>query len=139
MFRHPWRVAIVLAALVVVGNLAVIVLDKSDTTVQTARNLPNAIQSLSPEPGSLARLQDTVTADLRDNLTGVLVVDGHEIPEDQTDRVASLAEVSFRPGPGKDLNKFDAGTHTVTVLYWPQNKDRPANPASYTWQFRTGA
>ena len=139
MFRHPWRVAIVLAALVVVGNLAVIVLDKSDTTVQTARNLPNAIQSLSPEPGSLARLQDTVTADLRDNLTGVLVVDGREIPEDQTDRVASLAEVSFRPGPDKIFGRLRTGDNEVVVLYWPRTRSRPTHPASFSWRFRAGA
>ena len=94
---------------------------------------------MSPEPGEIIRPEDTVSADLRDDLTGVLVIDGQEVPEDQLDRVIPLGQVSFRPGPDQDLEKFAPGQHNIQVLYWEQAKDRPAHPGSYGWSFRTGA
>ncbi|HEY8217102.1 MAG TPA: hypothetical protein VIH82_08205 [Acidimicrobiia bacterium] len=138
VLRHPWRWALVAVVLVAVLNLAVIALDESDTS-PGGRNLPSAVDSVTPAPGELVRLQDTVGADLRDDLTGVLVLDGTEIPEDQLERVIPLAEVTFRPGPGKDLAKLEPGEHTLVVLYWPQGKARPSRPASYSWSFRAGA
>jgi hypothetical protein len=123
---------------VVVLNLAVLLLSQSDTQPQ-GRTLPSTIDSVSPGPGELARLQDTITADLRDDLTGVLVLDGVEIPEDQLERIVPLAEVSFRPGPDKDLTRFEPGLHNVAVRYWPQGKERPAKPGVFSWSFRAGA
>jgi hypothetical protein len=123
---------------VVVLNLGVLLLSQSDTQPQ-GRTLPSTIDSVSPGPGELARLQDTITADLRDDLTGVLVLDGQEVPEDQLDRVVPLAEVSFRPGSDKDLARFEPGLHNVAVYYWPQGKERPTRPGVYSWSFRAGA
>ena len=138
LFRHPWRIAIVAAILVTVLNLAVVLVSASDTS-DTARSFPGTVAAVLPEPGSLSRLQDTVAADLRDDLTGVLVIDGVEVPEDQLERVVALGQVSFRPGPDQDLTRFEPGVHTVTVVYWKQGKMRPTRPDSYTWSFRAGA
>jgi hypothetical protein len=139
LFRHPWRVAIVIVALLAAANLAIFVLAKSDTSRESTTGLPFDIVSLQPRPGELIRPQDTVTAQLRTNLTGVLVLDGQEIPEDQIDRVAELGEVSFRPGAGKDLRQFPPGTHTLVVKYWLQGKPRPVHPVAFAWTFRVGA
>lgn len=138
LFRHPWRVAITVGVLLVVVNLGAVLLNESDTS-RTGRAYPNAIDAVSPEPGDLIRPLDTITADLRDDLTGVLVIDGVEVPEDQLERVVPLGQVSFRPGPGHDLTKFLPGSHTVAVLFWPQGKDRPTTPGSYSWSFSVGA
>jgi hypothetical protein len=139
VFRHPWRVAIVVAVLFVVGNLvAIYILDGADTQ-REGRTFPVAVDTVTPRPGELMRPQDDVVADLDATLTGVLLIDGQEVPEDQTDRVLNLGEISFRPGPAKDVDAFDPGAHTATVLYWPQGKERPADPASYSWSFRVGA
>jgi hypothetical protein len=138
VLAHPWRWGIVALVLVVVLNLVVIALAESDTS-PGGRTLPSAIDSLTPPPGELIRPQDTIGADLRDDLTGVLVLDGAEIPEDQLERVVPLAQVTFRPGPDKDLESFSPGEHTLVVRYWPQGKRRPAHPASYSWRFRVGA
>ena len=135
---HPWRWAVVGLVAVVVLNLVVIALAESDTS-PGGRTLPSAIDSLTPEPGELIRPQDTIGADLRDDLTGVLVLDGAEIPEDQLDRVVPLAQVTFRPGPDQDLESLPTGERKLVVLYWPQGKPRPAHPASYSWTFRVGA
>ena len=138
VLRHPWRWVVVAGIVIVVLNLALIGLDESDTT-PGGHTLPSAVDSVTPAPGELVRLQDTVGADLRDDLTGVLVLDGAEIPEDQLERVIPLAQVTFRPGPDQDLEKLEPGEHTLVVLYWPQGKERPARPASYSWSFRAGA
>jgi hypothetical protein len=138
LFRHPWRIAITVGVLLAVLNLGAVLLNESDTS-RTGRAYPNAVDTVSPEPGDLIRPLDTVTADLRDDLTGVLVIDGAEVPEDQLERVIPLGQMSFRPGPGRDLTKFPPGTHTVTVLFWQQGKDRPVTPGSYAWTFRVGA
>jgi hypothetical protein len=137
LFRHPWRVAIVVGVLVVVANLGVFLLAESDTS-REGRTFPNTIDTVIPLPGEITRVRDTVTADLRDDLTGVLVIDGTEVPEDQLERVVPLGQVSFRPGPDRDLSRFAPGDHTITVLYWSQKTDRPARPGSYSWSFRAG-
>ena len=129
---------IVGVVVVAVLNLGALLLSQSDTRPQ-GRTLPSTIDSVSPGPGELARLQDTITADLRDDLTGVLVIDGQEVPEDQLDRIVPLAQVSFRPGPDTDLARFEPGEHTVVVYFWPQGKERPERPDAYSWRFRAGA
>ncbi len=138
LLRHPWRAAIVAVIAIAVLNLGIVLLDASDTSV-TGRTLPSTVESVFPEPGSIARLQDTIVVDLRDDLTGVLVIDRAEVPEDQTDRVVPLAQVGFRPGDDRDLTRFEPGNVNVTILYWKQGKARPAQPGSYSWSFRAGA
>ncbi len=128
---------VALVALAVI-NLAIFGLSQSDTKTG-GTTLPVTIESINPESGQLVRLQDTVGVNLRDDLTGVLVIDGAEVPEDQLKRVVPLAQVSFRPSPKSDLVKFEPGDHTIEVKYWPQGKPRPANPESFSWRFRAGA
>ncbi len=126
-------------ALVAVSNLGVLLLSSSDTSVPGAAAIPDSIQSVSPAPGEITGLVDDVTADLADDLTGVLVINGQEIPEDQLSRVPELGIVTFRPGPGKDITSFPAGVNTVVVEYWKQGVERPAHPASYPWRFTAAA
>src|SRR5262245_14986240 len=106
LFRHPGRVAIVAVALLVVLNLGVILLANADTWPGGRPTVPSDIQSISPERGELTGPVDTVSVDLRDIYTGVLAIDGQEIPEDQLDRVQDLGVISFRPGPGKDIARY---------------------------------
>ncbi len=143
LLRHPWRVATVVVVLVAVANLGVVLFHEADTS-RTGQTYPNAIDSLSPAPGDIISPLDTITVDLRDDLTGVLLLGRgdealQEVPEDQTDRVIPLGQLSFRPGPGKDITRFAPGSYNAVVYYWPQGKDRPAHPGSYPWSFRVGA
>ena len=126
-------------AVIAVLNLGVILIANSDTTPGGKVDFPTNIESISPENGALAGLIDDVTVDLSDNLTGVLVIDGVEIPEDQLTRIEELGVISFRPGPDKEIGRFRAGDNTVVVKYWPRTKPRPAEPASYGWRFRAAA
>lgn len=139
-FKHPWRIAIVLGAVLLMANLGILLLANADTSESGLQPLPNDIESIAPERGELTGLVDTITVDLRDDMTGVLVVDGVEIPEDQLERVVGLQQVIFRPGPGKEIPRFRAGDNSVVVKYWRGRlQDRPANPYSFGWTFRAGA
>lgn len=147
LVRHPGRALTVVVAVGVVITLLIWAGMSADTETGPTRDvatLPSAVQSVSPGPGELARLQDTILVDLRDDLMGVLVIDApdrapFEVPEDQTERVLALGQLSFRTGPGQELTKFETGTYRLTVLYWPQAKARPEQPTGYTWDFRAGA
>lgn len=139
IFRHPWRVAIVAVAVLAVVNLGAILIANSDTTPGGKVDLPTDIESITPENGALAGLIDDVSVDLRDSYTGVLVIDGTEIPEDQLNRVEELGLITFRPGPDKEISRFRAGENTVDVLYWPRTKQRPDEPFRYSWRFRAAA
>lgn len=139
-----------MTVLLVVGlviTLGIWAVSSSETQTGLQRNvptLPSAIETLSPGPGELTRLQDTITVDLRDDLTGVLILTregatGFEVPEDQLERVVPLGQLSFRTGPDQEISRFEPSAYRVTVLYWPQGKPRPDQPASYSWEFRAGA
>ena len=120
-------------------NLGVLLVASSDTSAPDTEALPATVEAISPETNEITGLVDDITVDLRDDLTGVLVVDGVEIPEDQLDRVPELGVVTFRPGPDKELTRLRAGENTVVVKYWERTKDRPANPPSFSWRFRAAA
>jgi hypothetical protein len=145
LFQHPGRVAVVVVALLVVLNLGIVLLNNSDTTPGGSNPLPATVTSVTPEPGSIAGPIDTITVDLDDSLTGVLLVKQSgvyvEIPEDQLDRVVELGQISFRPGPNKDITKFAVGETDVLVYFWSKTRigGRPAHPASYAWSFQVKA
>jgi hypothetical protein len=140
LFRHPGRVAVVAIIVLVVLNLGVFLLNQSDTSTTGSDPLPADIESIGPERGELVGPIATVSVDLADQYSGVLVVDGVEIPEDQLERVLSLQTISFRPGRDKVFSRFRAGENAVVVRYWRGRlQDRPADPFSFGWTFRASA
>lgn len=102
---------------------------------QEGPELPANIESVIPTPGAGILAQDDVGADLVDTFTGVLLIDGVEIPEDQLRINKPLGEVGFRPGEGKDILRLEEGLHSATIVYWPQDRSRE-DAKSFTWQFR---
>lgn len=133
--RHLRNLALGVGWLVA-GNLFVagFVIGSRNTAPPT---LPSAVQSVYPIPGTLSRPIETIQANLDDLYTGVLILDGVEIPEDQLQREVPLGIVSFRPGKNKEIERLDAGFHRVEVEYWPQEQTR-AQSKIYTWTFTTG-
>ena len=106
--------------------------------------LPPEIEYLIPVPGSVIRPQEDVGADLKDTYTGALFIDDIRIPETDARIERSLGQVSFRPGPDKEITVLRPGHHYATIYFWPQEKgDEDAARAagaikSYTWQFIAG-
>ena len=132
--RHPWRIVLVVTMLAMAVSLGAIAINATDTTPLGERPRDD-IDNVIPAPGEI--LEDAITADLRDHLTGVLLIDRVEVPEDQLIRVEDLGQVTFRPGPDTDVTRFAPGEHTVTVLYWELGKERPKHPDSFEWKFRS--
>lgn len=97
---------------------------------------PVAIERVIPLPGTLIASQEEIGADLDDLYTGVLFVDGIELPLDQLRIVNALGQVFFRPGEDKDIERLSEGNHSATVVYWPQEKTREEAAKSYTWSFK---
>jgi hypothetical protein len=140
LFKHPGRVAVVAISLLVVLNLGIFLFNESDTSPQGEKALPVDIEAVSPEPNQITGLIDTVTVDLADQYSGVLVIDGVEIPEDQLVFVVGIQTVSFRPGPDKAISRFRAGENDVEVKYWEGRlQDRPEKPYSFGWSFQAKA
>jgi hypothetical protein len=139
VLQHPWRVAIVAIVVLVVANLAVFLAFTSDTDDEGRQSVSSDVEQVRPAPGSIAGPEADVDVRLRDGLTGVLVIDGARIPEDQLEIDPATSTIVYRPGPDRDLERFEAGNHTVTALYWSQTKAEPPDPGTYTWSFRVAA
>ncbi len=74
-----------------------------------------------------------IYARLADGYTGVLDVNGVEIPEDQLDRREGLSAIGYTPGPDTETGALRAGQSCARVIYWPITQDRSEGVDSYRW------
>ncbi len=102
-----------------------------------------------PSEGSSSLRQEPIGAQLADEYTGELEVDGRPIPLDQLERPESAAgdnapaargltglnQVSFTPGPGKDIVSLEPGRHTARILFWRRADQTRDQAAAYPWEF----
>jgi hypothetical protein len=141
LFRHPWRIVIVVGALALVVNLVIVLGMSSDTSDQGQQGVARDILQISPGRGSIVNPLDDIEVRLRRGLTGVLVLNGQRIPEDQLVIDDATSTITFRPGPDKELESLAAGTNEVAVLYWRQTEPEPppGERDSFSWSFRVGA
>lgn len=92
------------------------------------------IESVSPLPGDLDLRQVQVGVDLAAGYTGVLFLDGVEIPEDDLQRVAALNTITLRPQEGSPYKQLSPGPHRAAVEYWPIIEGR-SRAEVYRWNF----
>lgn len=114
--------------------------------------LPEAVESVMPVPDAVQALSQTnVFVDLAANHTGVLQIDGIEIP---TVNVAELqagpgeqvdlppvtifeagnATLTFTPSEEAPIEEFASGRHEVRLVYWRIDEGRE-RAKSFTWTF----
>jgi hypothetical protein len=93
-----------------------------------------AIRQLFPEPGDHVLRQERVGVTLASAFTGVLQVNGVEIPEDETDRVAGLNQLFFTPGADKTVESLDADRNCVAVVLWRYDQSRDQG-RRFAWCF----
>jgi len=127
----PYRVGVsvllaIAAALLYVGVA-------SSTDPEPVEVPDGRVTSVSPQPDELALRQARIFAVLDTGHTGVLIVDGIEIPEDQIDRTEGLNVVAFTPGEDKEIDRLKPGVRCATVVFWPLTSTREASAASYNW------
>jgi hypothetical protein len=144
------RILIVGGVLLIVVNFLVLAArDSGDDTAGPV--LPQEVQQLIPGPGEVIRPQETVGADLRDDLQGQLYINGQPVPTDQQVGDPGLGIVTFRPGcAGASVargecavNEFDPGSYDLRVDFWPQGvTEEQAKTAgdfgSYSWSIKVG-
>lgn len=92
------------------------------------------VEGVYPPSGALDVRQVRIGIDLAPGYTGVLQVDGVEIPEDQLDRVDPLNQIFYTPGVGKETGRLSPGRHCATALFWRVTETR-ASARSTEWCF----
>jgi hypothetical protein len=118
-------------------------------------NLPPLVESVIPVPEAVQVLSQTnVVVDLQTGYTGVLVIDGVEIPTIAVGELTSgdvepgqqvvippvtiyepgNATLTFTPTTGAPIEQFTEGEHRVQVVYWAIDEGRQ-RARSYTWTF----
>jgi hypothetical protein len=142
---------VIAVGLVLIGRGLAVSLTGNDRA-----KLPDTIESVEPFPEAVQVLsQSRVFVDLEAGYTGVLVVDGIELPtvniEDvdqqfsaepgqQIDLPATTIfepgnyTLTFTPSDGALVKKFDTGLHRAQVIYWKIIEGRQ-RPLTYTWTF----
>jgi hypothetical protein len=141
VFRHPWRVLIVVVGLALVVNLAIVLGMSSDTSDRGQQGINKDILQIRPGRGSVVLPQNDIEVHLRRGLTGVLVLNGRRLPEDQLAIDNATSTITFRPGAGKEVETLAAGGNEVTVLYWRQTEPEPppGKRDSFSWSFQVAA
>jgi len=100
------------------------------------RRTDEAVERLVPADGSpVAVRQAEVGIDLATGWTGVLIVNGLEIPEDELRRVEAQNEVYFQPGAGKAIEAFQPGPIVVEAEIWRSASETRDDARTVTWAF----
>jgi len=125
--------ALIALGVIVALNLIIVAFVMASREV-SGPPIPVAFQQIFPVRNGQVPRQDSVGADLQDDYTGVIIIDDKEIPEDQLFRIVPQGVVRFQPGPGKDIESFEPGRHSIKVVYWKQIESRET-AHEYGWQF----
>jgi hypothetical protein len=132
------RILVVLAVLAGLAGIvyAFSLVETGDGSDDVAVSESGPIERLIPARGSEILAQEAIGVDLRPGWTGVLVVNGIEIPEDQLDtaNLASLGQILYTTGEGKAVEAFAAGENCATAITWRADESR-ANSRTTTWCF----
>lgn len=94
------------------------------------------VTNIFPGEGDTILRQDTVSADVAFPYTGVLILDGIEIPEPQLKsvQVGNSTRLAYTPGPDTVTGFLRAGRHNIEVQFW-KPEDGQDKASSFRWQF----
>ncbi|HWH34932.1 MAG TPA: hypothetical protein VNT56_06370 [Acidimicrobiales bacterium] len=123
-----------LLALALAGFVYAFTLNSSNVDI-----LPtgDAVEALVPPDGSQVLRQSEVGIDLAPEWTGVLQVNGIEIPEDQLRRVDAQNQVFFTPGPGQEIEELPPGRVSLVALIWrPVAGETRADADTVRWSIQ---
>lgn len=126
-YRIVYAILGVLFAAVVAGSIFLIPSGEGD-------GLPDAVESFSPGEGDLAIQPVRVVLDLLPGYEATFVIDGLPIPPDQIDAIPETGRYQFDPGPGKVIERWTPGDHTVVATYVGGAND--TDVGTVVWTFR---
>ena len=100
-----------------------------------AADLPESLESVSPQPGDLVPPQTTLEIDLEVGYAATILVDGWPISD--ATFVKATGVYRWTPSPSSPtIQEWTPGEHTVSIT-WDTYTGLP-NPGSYQWSFRVG-
>ncbi|MEA1903918.1 MAG: hypothetical protein U9N56_10360 [Actinomycetota bacterium] len=128
----PYRLMYLGLALVGLAAIALgIVFSAEGETVE----LPGALESVSPDPGSLVPLQTSIEIDFQVGYQADIWVDGWPITD--ATFVEGTGVYRWQPSPSSPaITEWTPGEHTVRVS-WDTYAGLP-DPGTYEWSFRVG-
>ena len=103
---------------------------------QTGAQPPAELEAVSPLPEALTvPSQSSISVDMKFGYDATLILDGVEIPKDQTVYEKATAVLRFTPGPDTDVHSLPGGVRRVTAIYWPVQSDRETSGKPFSWTF----
>ncbi len=96
--------------------------------------LPPAVERYAPNDGDIAINPITVVIDLKANYSAQFVIDGVRIPDSDVDSIVATGRYQFEPGPGKILERWTPGEHTVVATWVGGPSD--TDTGTLVWTFR---
>lgn len=128
----PYRLIYIGLGLV---GVAAIALGLVFSTSGEAADLPESLESVSPQPGDLVPPQTTLEIDLEVGYAATILVDGWPISD--ATFVKATGVYRWTPSPSSPtIQEWTPGEHTVSIT-WDTYTGLP-NPGSYQWSFRVG-
>ena len=79
--------------------------------------LPAAVETYAPREGDIVTNPIKVLIDLKANYAASFVIDGTPIPGEEIDSIIETGRHQFVPGPGKAIERWSSGEHTVVVTW----------------------
>lgn len=119
-------------ALVAVVAVTVVLAPQGEETV-----VPAPLEAVFPEPGDTVVRQTVVEIDLPVGYSLELYVDGAPVPDEEIGVTPSTGRYVWQPGPGRSLEVWPPGEHTIRVV-WDRTEGGRPDPGEYTWVFRVG-
>ncbi|MGI9585859.1 MAG: hypothetical protein ACR2N7_09755 [Acidimicrobiia bacterium] len=80
-------------------------------------DLPPAVERYAPQDGDLVTQPIKVVLDLTANYAASFVIDGIAIPDEDVDSIVATGRHQFEPGPGKAIERWTPGDHTVVATW----------------------
>jgi hypothetical protein len=154
--RRVDKTLLALSLVIAVGLALVVRGIAVSITGDERAHLPDTIESVDPVPEAVQVLSQTsVFVDLDSGYTGVLVIDGIELPTVNIDDLAEQftaepgqqidlpattifeggnSTLTFIPSDEALITGFESGLHRAQVIYW-RIEDGRQRPRSFTWTF----
>lgn len=96
--------------------------------------LPSAVDNYSPRDGDTAINPVKVVIDVQPNYEVRFIIDGTTIPESDVDAIIATGRYQFEPGPGKAIERWTPGEHTVVATWIGGTAG--ADAGTLVWTFR---
>lgn len=116
-------------ALVIVVGASILFIPSGDP-----EQLPPAVEGYSPRDGDIVVSPIRVVLELQPNYDARFVIDGFTIPPADVDSIVETGRHQFEPGPGKAIERWNPGDHTVVATFIGGPNDVDVGTIVWTFQ-----